>query len=444
MFDIDAYDLRSIDSNFSRENFGNSDDTPKNIIRHIMTMKGGYINKQLHEAGYTDEQINMIGDPINPFGIYHFGNPDEPFKICGESEPTQNVFEIGVKDIAQRYSLKDPDCELPKINFKIFGKTVWDAIHICKSLDPSYICAVLPFNMRSTLFFGRSHDYYAYDYVSAEGGLFEKRKPFQQFHLYKSNTDIINNTMAVSTKDIATCAVGIYQVHGCGGDAVTQTTDPQWFDQNVFPEFQKTMYVDTQLYGMGSRRLSGVSDLINYVGGDFFNSSKTFDRAFDEKGWGKSHHKTAVRMTINALKSKMKEMYQGQITLIGDPSVKPQDRFQIMDTFNGIAGQCTVRDVVQVFSPDQGFKTVNRGTTRGRKRIQFTRKQYGCFGIKGWCRRCRWSNHRHGCRSSYRYRYITNYRHYYGNCNRSNSWSYFRWFIHSFHRWRNRFGCVNA
>ena len=116
------------------------------------------------------------------------------------------------------------------------------------------------------------------------------------------------------------------------------------------------MYVDTKLFGEPSRQFGILSDAFNFAFGGITNS--TLDRAFDDGGATKNHHATAVKMTVDALKQQMKEMYAGNLTIIGDPTIKPNDRLILNDTYDGIGGQCTVRDVVQVFTADAGYKTV--------------------------------------------------------------------------------------
>lgn len=405
LLEKDASEAQGIDEFTGFSDWFENGDTPKNILRSLLCLKGGFWNSKMHNMGW-DEFSRLWGDPPNPLGIYHFGNPDVTY--AGDQEPVQNIFEIGLTSGDDRYLgsgskdkfdtesiavgigaaigsvvpgagtvvgatigagvagaayegakffgiAKDKE-EAPKINFDLFGKSVWDVANICRSCDPEYYAAVLPFHMRSTLFVGRGQDYYAYDYDRIAGSWIEKRKPFQQAHIYTSVTDIINNSIAVSTKDIKTCAVGMYEVQGFQNAKVPKKTEPQWVDESIYPEYQKMMTVDTKLYGAASRKLGKLSDVINWVGAGVTNNF--CDRAADDKGDTRSHNRMAVKMTISALKEGMKEMYQGQITVIGDPSVKPQDRMILNDSYNGITGQCLVRDVVQVFSAEQGFKTV--------------------------------------------------------------------------------------
>ena len=347
-------------------------DTPKNIMRSLMCLKGGLINSYMHDNGW-DDVANLIGTPINPLGIYHFGNPDMAY--AGDPEPIQNIFEVGLKAGSERYlnasgddhkegvlesmynyaAGKEEDVAT-HLQFEVFGKTVWDVANICRSTDPEYYAAVRPFHLRSTLFIGRAHDYYAYDYEQQGGAWIEKRKPFQQAHIYTSLSDIIDNRLAVSPKDIKTCAIGMYEVEGFMNAKVQKKTDPQWVDAAIYPEYQKTMYVDTKLFGEGSRKLGLVSDVAGWFTNGIFNS--WLDRGFDKEGDAQNHHALAVKMTISALKDAMKEMYQGSIVVIGDPTVQPNDRMILNDTYNYINGQCLVRDVVQVFSCEEGFRTV--------------------------------------------------------------------------------------
>lgn len=377
MFDKQAYQMPGVDEWVGFSTWGENGITPKSLMRSLLNCKGGAINNYMHEKGY-DETANLIGMQVNPLGIYHFGNPD--INICGEAETMQNIFEICNDNYAKRYLSEDPKnvsqsdkftngaksywndamgekpVEAPEITFDVFGKSVWDCLHICKSVSPEYYADVLPFFMRSTVFMGRSHDYYAYDYTNIDGHWYEKRKPYQQCHIYDSCTDIINNSLKVSTKDIKTCAVGVYEVPGFMNSKVVKRTDPQWVDKSIYPEYQRTMTVDTKLYGEPSRTLGILSDAGNAIIGNTI--SNYLDRAFDTQGSVHSANKIAVLMTIDALKQQMKEMYQGQITIIGDPTVKPNDRIILNDTYNFIGGQCLVRDVVHVFSADAGFKTV--------------------------------------------------------------------------------------
>ena len=396
-----ASELEGIDEfGFGLSTMGENGATAKTIIKSLMCLHGGAMNTYMHDHD-MDALTDMTGIwQNNPLGIYHFGNPD--INICGEPEPTQNVFELGDDNIKTRYmtgtddatknrqkreerdkevqsdnllvnsvglplrfvdtwvldplSKKTSHGNAPKINFELAGKSVWDAVNICKSLDPMYYAAILPFHLRSTLFFGGAHDYYAYDYAVSDGELVEKRKPFQQYHIYDSSCDIIDNRIAVSTKDLKTVAIGMYDVEGFMNAKVHKKTNAHYFDIDIYPENQKTMIVDTKLFGEASRKLGVISDVVGFFTNGITNSA--LDRVSDDEGDVHNHYHVASKMTVDALKKGMAEMYQGQLTLIGDPCIKPYDRVLLNDNVDSIRGQFLVRDVVQVFDAEKGFKTV--------------------------------------------------------------------------------------
>ena len=329
----------------------------------------------------------------NPFGIRHFGDP--AFRdIFAQGEPAQNLYEItnrsdsifsddldkqvyfgdGALDLDDRlngWSGYNDHNDLPYISFKPYGRTVWDIMHICKSIAPDYMTGLATFQFRSTVFLGKPHYYYAYKYVYAADGksLYERRKPFQQWHLYNNFSDIVDNKISASSEKIKTNATGTYEVDG---DSGIQKTAPMWVDQDIYPEYQKSMVVDTKLYGKSWLKHNAVTGTINaipvlgwltdkimsipaYITNKFLDQH--FASWFDQRGSVTSHSKTAEDAVIDALKNSMKEMYQGYLIVLGDPSIKPNDRIQISDAYEDMDGLCDVREVVQTLNPYQGYTT---------------------------------------------------------------------------------------
>ena len=319
--------------------------TPKNIMNGILTSHGGYIKDALKNAPVIGQMINT-----NPYGIYHFGNPD--FKqIVKSGEPTQNIYEAckkpawGKDDSITAQYASDGATE---INFEVLGKTVWDAANICTSVSPDYICAVAPFEFRSTLFSGAPRYYYAYKYKRMNGAIIERREPYQQYHIYTSATDIIGNGIRASSKDMKTVALGLYEIAETGNIKSQKRVGPLYVDYDIYPEWQKTMMVNTNLYGKGAP-IVGV--LTNTLANDLL------DYSFDETGTVESHEKIAWRMTAHALKDSVRDMYCGDLVVFGDASIKPFDRLYINDTYEGFAGQVTAKEVVHSFNANEGFIT---------------------------------------------------------------------------------------
>lgn len=329
----------------------------------------------------------------NPFGIRHFGNP--AFRdIFAQGEPAQNLYEITNKsesvfsdDLDKKVYFGDGALDLddelngwsgwndhnalPYISFKPYGKTVWDIMHICKSIAPDYMVGIADFQFRSTVFLGKPHYYYAYKYVCEGDGQtpYEKRKPYQQWHLYNNFSDIVANKISASSEKMKTNATGVYEIDG---DFGVQRTAPMWVDQDIYPEYQKSMVVDTKLYGkswlkhnavtgtLGSFPILGwVTDKIfgaaSFVTNKFLDQN--FSSWFDQRGSVSSHSKMAEDAVIDALKNSVREMYQGYLIVLGDPSVKPNDRMQISDAYEDMDGLCDIREVVHTMNPYQGFTT---------------------------------------------------------------------------------------
>lgn len=330
----------------------------------------------------------------NPYGIRHFGNPDYR-DIFRQGEPAQNLYEItnkshdlfsediennvyfgdGSLDLDDKINgmtgILDDHSELPYISFKPFGKTVWEIMHICQSIDPSYITSVADFQFRSTIFFGKPHFYYAYKYVIAEDGktYYEKRKPFRQWHFYNNMSDIVDNKISASSEKIKTNAIGLYEVECVSG---MKKTEPMWVDMDIYPEYQKSMVVDTKLYGKSWVKhnaaigtLSAIPlvgrlvDLVMNVPAQITNdlSDDWFATWYDNRGAITNHSNMAEDAVISALKNSMREMYQGYIITLGDPSVKPYDRMCITDTYESMDGLCDIREVIQTMSIYNGFTT---------------------------------------------------------------------------------------
>ena len=415
LLDRKAHEIKHLDEWFDGNSKRNGA-TPKSILDGLLTTHGGPVNRSTHEnySGTVLEMaVDKVGTAINPLGIYHFGDIDFTY-VTGEPEPTQNIFEItnpnigedeiesaadrkqGIKEeseggsiaegamggatvgatvgsfiplvgtavgaavgavaggaIAATNSSSNPD--YPLLEFDLFGKSVWDVMHIVKGAEPDYIASIAPFGFRSTVFFGRPHDYYAYEYQKIDGAWYEKRKPFQQYHIISSVTDIMANQMSPSSKAIKTCAVGLYSVQGSFGTTSSKKTDPIWVDKNIFPEYQQTMFFDTKLYGASARPLGAISDIKNFI---FSSISNDFlDRCFDGTGSVRNHHAMATKMTKNALKESIWNMYQGPVIILGDPTIKPYDKVHMNDMFQNITGAFQVRDVVETFSVSEGYTT---------------------------------------------------------------------------------------
>lgn len=339
MEDMEAHDIDNQDDFRNGSEFENGA-TPRQIMNSLLTTHGGWWAKFLH----TVKRPDLLGR--SPYGIYHFGNPDFT-DIMASGEPCQNIFEASSTQVWEDNMIGTD--EAPSITMDIFGKSPWDIANICKSVSPDHICAVAPFGLRSTLFIGAPRYYYAYDYTNVNGAIHEKRKPYQQFHFYYTGTDIIGNGIVATSRDMKTAAIGLYQTCESFNTKEQHKVGPLFADIDIYPEYQKTMIVDTQLLGKGVPIIGLASNAIT--------SFEIVDSMFDDVGHVVSHEKIAWKMTASALRESMMDMYAGSLVVLGDPSVKPHDRIYIKDDYEFVEGQCLVKDVTHHMSVDQGYIT---------------------------------------------------------------------------------------
>lgn len=318
-------------------NFFTEGATPKTLIRNIFTTKSGFWGKT---ANWLTNG-RFFND--NMFGITHFGEIDYK-SIHKDGEIMQNIYEgegkmPWHKDVTPG-SMADEHAmaEAPSFTIELKDKSVWDVLNICASSSLEFITGVAPFGIRSTIFHGRPHYYYAYDYAISEDGLItEKRKPFQQYHIIDSYSDIIGNNIMASGKDLKTVAVPMYKGPGAANKIVEKKLNPIWADWDIYPEFQKTMVVNT-----------GLTWKANKAGFLLVNKFR------DE--WSKTGgQKIAWRMGATALKNSFKDMYQGEVIIIGDTSIKPLDKIYLHDVYENMNGAVEVEAVVHRLSPETGF-----------------------------------------------------------------------------------------
>lgn len=380
--------------------------SPRKILSSFLTTRGGAMNRYVNGKYRKDQSFFRSGESDgegfldtvteffrqgyndNPFGIKNFGDRNYT-DIIPEGEIVQNIYEVAglpcmdQNGINTRADFEVTD-EAPFISFEPRGKTIWEIMHICKSVAPDYLTGITDFGFRSSIFFGKPHHYYAYDYTTVNGVRVEKRKPYQQYHIYYSDSDIINNTIKASSERVCTVATGLYQDKKV---AITTNEDvgPLYVDKDIYSEFQKSILVDTKLkmkdgwmyktaqgereewdyffcegaYTTFANIFQDVAGLvvgvpataISYIAEDWMGLG------FDEQGTWSHHKRIAWTATANALKNSVKEMYQGGITVLGDPTVKPNDRIIINDSYNDMSGQVLVREVVHNLNHRTGFTT---------------------------------------------------------------------------------------
>lgn len=317
--------------------------SPRDLLAEILSAEYGGAQEMLRDAS-KGRYFNQ-----NPFGIIHFG--DKEFKsIFEQGEVVQNLFEVSDVDYGKGYNelIAQPSTKksTPVINTSLYDKTFWDLLHISARAGKDHIGAIRDFGFRSTVFLGRPNDYYAYEYIEKNGSVYEKRKPFQQYHYIDSQHDIIYNAIKATEANMKTNAVGIWQASGWFVGRNEETVGPVYLDQNIYPEYQKSMTYDTGLLADGN----GGFDIkpITKLGEKFCGGNENDDKVNKE---------LARRMTISALRDSVKDMYEGELCIIGSPAIKPYDRIELLDIVESMNGAFECESVIQSLNVETGFTT---------------------------------------------------------------------------------------
>jgi endonuclease YncB( thermonuclease family) len=322
---------------------------PRDLLCRLMAGKGNWFKNVLNKASdgkwFTEA----------PSGIYHFGAPAEipaalltPTALLWNSdygEVSQNIYSYNGAETYSQWLWKSEEGEseefagfMPelkasaasKVEIRLYGKTTWDIAHDLSYALPDYITAVHSFGHRSTLFFGKPYYEVAYAYdlqyekdlntgelsVKVKG---EKKKPFAQYHMYNSHTDIISNRIRTSEEGMYTNVIVSYD----GG----KQTDLIHADFDIRYDKQRTAVVESPI-------------VARFPGLNFYTSAKQ-----------------AMYYGCSTLRDYMKEMYKGELLVIGDPSVKPFDYIHIMDDMTTMNGVVQVESVTHHFSFETGFVT---------------------------------------------------------------------------------------
>lgn len=317
--------------------------TPRDILLNPLIAEGTFLQELIKDWS-KGRLFNA-----NPFGIVHFGDKHFRDIFTNSGEVEQNIYEalskpswgrsVSVDSGEYSYSLN----EAPEIKVGLTGnRSYWDLMHIAASVSPDFISAIMPFQMRSSVFFGHPRYYCAYDYDKLSNGqIVEKRKPFQQYHIYTSYTDIISNTITSSDKEVRTCAVGIY--HGAGAFGTkTKSVGPLYVDMDIYPEKQKMTTINCNFEYVNFDLIPFNIPIVNWA----------MDELSENGGY-----QTAWRATAHGLKESIKDMYTGELLVMGDPSVKPYDKMLIHDIYEDMNGMCEVEAVTHTFSTESGFVT---------------------------------------------------------------------------------------
>lgn len=373
------------------------------LLRLLLYGSAGFWGRQAQKARYAiwPESIN---------GVIHFGNPEQKLFSRKEGELGQNIYygkEKSVSAAETPWALFTGEFRVPLM---LYNKSIWDIGEILAAAVPNFVFAVRPFEMRSTIFYGKpwwdwaygydvvpdpnlvpeeserirralkdvdkmvqvlqkEHDRgvlsedqlrksihsllesitqqkLPYEYADKVGYLVrqgfrpgpgywvrELKKTFSQWHIYTSADSIIRNEIRLSTEGVYNNVTGLYLEHGDKEQSILVRVDP-----DIYAQFQKGKVVHTELHVEGGW-FPVLGRIQSWIYGSFART-------------------VAMNIAAATLRDSMKDMYQGELVVLGDPTVWPYDTIYIADLHKDMTGTCFVKEVYHHFSLDTGFVTV--------------------------------------------------------------------------------------
>lgn len=317
---------------------------PRDLICKLLTSKGNWFKDVINDVS----DGSLFKD--NPLGIMHFGQPGAQvpegtwkFFNSNYGEAAQNIYSSNGMNTFSQWAMQDgsgikwswdtpvTDWLQPgdedNVVIPFYNNTTWDVAQTLAYTSLDYIAAVHPFEMRSTLFFGKPYWRLAYTYDSnyeydesqqawVRYRNLEHRKPYAQVHMFDSTMDIIDNKIKASEDGVYTNVIVNYD---------GQQTPVMYADFDIRFDKQKTTVIDAQI----SARMPGI---------DFFTSEKQ-----------------AMYYGISAVRDYMKDMYKGELVVLGDPTIKPHDICYMNDEMRDMNGNFQVKAVTHHFSQETGF-----------------------------------------------------------------------------------------
>jgi len=170
----------------------------------------------------------------------------------------------------------------------------------------------------------------------------EIREPFQKLHYISSFSHILSNQIQENLNNVATVITGISD----GKYPVTVA-----LDKGAPAERQVEKTIETGIY-FDNAIGTGVLGIIHPIMHPF----ETF-RGISKNVQGTPDELTARRIALAHLKENIKDIYQGELIVIGNPDIRPHDLVYLSDVYERMYGMFEVEQVVHNFTPELGFTT---------------------------------------------------------------------------------------
>lgn len=326
----------------------------------------GYLNSNL----FGINNFGLVG--VNRYlrGIINTPHPGETCVNVYSSAPLAETYSAGYYGVVDLFLLLVPglDDMRPgiRVSLDVKNGTIWDVINATRLPILDYIISVEPFDLHSTLFFGRRDYPLYYTYMNADEirmtewwksvdsinlddlNKVMRYKQFQQYHFVSSDENLISCRISLSYERVVTDCV-TRDSSGFPGNNVM-------FDPMVVPEDRREIVYDSALNTTaidlllpGSRNASLISLLSRMW--PIRNILQT-----DKLGLAMPVREVN-NISANIIRESMMDIYQGELVMAGMPSVKPWDIIFLQDQMRMMVGPVGVKEVQHHFSVERGFIT---------------------------------------------------------------------------------------
>jgi len=170
----------------------------------------------------------------------------------------------------------------------------------------------------------------------------EVREPFQRMHALSSFSTILNNNIKETTTNVATSITAVSD----GKYPVTVA-----LDKSIPSERQTEKTVETSLY-FDNLFGSGLTGLIHPIVNPI-----EFSRSAIKISQGAPDELMARRVALAHLKESLKDIYSGELIVLGSPDIRPHDLVYLADVYERMYGIFEVEQIVHHFTPNMGFVT---------------------------------------------------------------------------------------
>jgi hypothetical protein len=170
----------------------------------------------------------------------------------------------------------------------------------------------------------------------------EVREPFQRIHYISSFTHILSNTIKENIGNVATQITAVSD----GKYPVTVA-----LDKAAPPERQVEKTVETGIF-FDNLKGSGITGILHPI----MHPMETF-RGIAKSASGEPDELTAKRVALSHLKESLKDIYGGELIVIGNADIRPFDLVYLADVYERMYGIFEVEQVVHHFTPQMGFVT---------------------------------------------------------------------------------------